>query len=315
MRFINHEYFTDEKRSQLFDEFLIILMAEDKHSGAARICNSQEDNATNIEWAQIAPNKVVVATTDRGWLYQPHSANDRFARTMEGVGSFATTRKLLDTAIAAAKCAVQSEVRPPALTSARWVWRLASAYHMTSPVPNLLRSAARSFAANGHTELQAWALEKAEEETGHDLLALKDIQSLGYNSKAVVKTLNPPAAKALMDYFTRSTQDENPIDCVGYTYTMERLSLGIGEDYIQKVEETLPLKTNATRCLRVHSSVGADAGHADENVFLIARLTGVERTRIARACYETALMCFSPPPGGYVTEGQLQAILQPLMSN
>ena len=289
-------------------------MAENKR-GAARISDSQEGDATNIEWAQIALNKVVVATTDRAWLYQPHSANDRFAKPMEGAGSFATTQKLLDTAIAAAKSAVESDVRPPALTSTRWVWRLAGSYHMTSPVPNLLRSAAKSFAANGRTELEAWALEKAEEETGHDLLALKDIQSLGYNSKAIVETLIPPAAKALMDYFTRSTQDDNPIDCVGYTYTMERLSLGIGEDYIQKVEKLLPPKTNATRCLRVHSSVGADAGHVDENVFLIAKLTAAERTRIARACYETALMCFSPPPGGYIADGQLQEILQPLRSN
>ena len=277
--------------------------------------NQQQSNSTDFEWAQIAPGKVVVATPDRAWLYQPRSAEDSFARPMEGAGSFATTRKLLDTAIAAAKCAVKSEVRPPALSSTRWIWRLAGAYHMTSPVPNLMRNAAKGFAANSRFELEEWALDKAEEETGHDLLALKDIQSLGYNSQAVVETLIPPAAEALMDYFARSTQDENPIDCVGYTYTMERLSLGIGEDYIQKVEESIPPEINATRCLRVHSSVGADAGHADENVYLIAKLTASERTRIARACYETALMCFSPPPGDYIADEQLLEILQPLKSN
>ena len=266
----------------------------------------------NAEWAQITLGKVVVATPERAWLYQPRSRSDRFAQPMTGAGSFATTRKLLDTAIAAAQYAVKSNMRPPALTTTRWVWRLAGAYHMTNPVPKLMRDAAKGFAANSRFDLEEWALEKAEEETGHDLLALRDIQSLGYKSEAVVKTLFPPAAVALMDYFSRSVKDEDPIDCVGYTYTMERLSLGIGEDYIQKVEELIPSGIRATRCLRVHSSVGADAGHVDENVSMIARLTPSERSRVARACYETALMCFSPPPGDYISDQELLQILKPL---
>jgi hypothetical protein len=283
----------------------------DKIAFAAKV-SDRESDLTNAEWAQIAPGKVVVATEERAWLYQPRSGEDRFSQPMEGAGSIATTRKLLDTAIAAAKYAVNSTVRPPALTPARWVWRLAGAYHLTAPVPRLMKNAAIGFAADNRSFLKKWALQKAKEEKGHDRLALLDIQSLGYDAEAVVKALVPPAAVALIDYFTRSVQDDDPIDCVGYTYTMERLSLGIGEEYIEKVEGLLPLKTNATRCLRVHSSVGADAEHVDENVSLIAQLTSSERTRIARACYETALMCFSPPPEGYISDEELQQILQPL---
>ncbi len=295
----------------------VILMAKDSNIDAADRARSSQDrlDLTNAEWVQIAPDKVVVATAERAWLYQPRSADDRFAQSMEGAGSFATTRKLLDTAIAVAKYAVKSELRPPALTSIRWIWRLTGAYHLTSTVPNLMRDAAKGFAANSRFELEKWALEKAEEETGHDHLALLDIQSLGYDAEAVVETLVPPAAVALMDYFTRSAKDSNPIDCVGYTYTMERLSLGIEEDYIQKVEALLPTQTNATRCLRVHSSVGADAEHAVENVSLVAGLTASERTRVARACYETALMCFSPPPEGYISDLELQQTLESLKLN
>lgn len=288
----------------------------DRLSFADQAKDSQhQSDSTKIEWAQIAPNKVVVARNDRAWLYQPRSAEDPYAQPMKCAGSVATTRKLLDSAIAAAKNAIKSDVRPPALTYTRWLWRLAGAYHLTSPVPNLMKEAAKSFGANHRFDLEEWALEKAEEEKGHDLLALKDIQSLGYNPQAVVKELVPPAAVALMDYFSRSAKDDDPIDCVGYTYAMERLSLGIGEDYIQQVEELLPPETNATRCLRVHSSVGADAGHVDENVSLIAGLTPPERTRIARACYETALMFFSPPTGDYITDEELLKILQSLKSN
>jgi len=266
----------------------------------------------NAEWAHIAPGKVVVATNERAWIYQPRSEDDRFARPMTVSGSFATTRKLLDTAIAAAKHAVKSEVRPPALTSTRWIWRLASAYHMTNHVPQLMKDAARGFEAQNRTELAAWALEKVEEETGHDRLAWLDIQSLGYDADAVVKALVPPAAIALVDYFRRSVRDSDPIDCVGYTYTLERLSLGIGADYIQNVEALLPANVNATRCLRVHSAVGADADHVGENVSLVAELSASERSRIARACYETALMTFSPPSGEYISDAEIQQIIKPL---
>ena len=279
------------------------------------IIEQARNNLADTEWAHIAPGKVVVATAKRAWIYQPQSPEDRFAFPMTGFGSFATTSQLLDTAIAAAKCTVNSEVKPPALTATRWVWRLASAYHLTRSVPQLMEEAAKGFARHQRSDLKAWALEKAEEEKGHELLALSDIQSLGYDAEAVVNALLPPAAIALMDYFRRSVRDSNPIDCVGYSYTMERLSMGVGNDYIQKVESLLPQNVKATRCLRVHSAIGADADHVGENVALVAGLAAQERSRIARACYETALMCFSPPPGEYVPDAEIQRIIKPLKTN
>lgn len=267
---------------------------------------------THAEWAQIAPGKVIVATEDRAWLYRPRSDEDRFLQPMEGAGSIPTTRKLLDGAIAVAQRTVNSNVRPPALTAIRWIWRLAGAYHLTNPVPQILEEAAEKFAEADRYVLAQWAMEKAQEETGHDLLALRDIQALGYDAEAVVEILVPPAAKVLIDYFTRSAQDDDPIDCVGYSYTMERLAMGVDEEYIQKVEELLPSNTKATRCLRVHSSVGADAEHVEETVEMVAKLTTKERVRVARACYETALMCFSPPQESYITDELLRSLLNPL---
>ena len=124
-------------------------MAHDTNIGAKRVDKiGLASDSEKLEWAQIAPGKVVIANSERAWLYQPQSVEDRFARPMNCTGSFATTKKLLDTAIAAAKVAVKSKSRPPALTATRWVWRLASAYHLTHPVPELLKNAAIGFAAN-----------------------------------------------------------------------------------------------------------------------------------------------------------------------
>ena len=277
----------------------------------ANEARSQQSDSIDTEWARIATDKVVVATTDRAWLYQPRSIEDRFARPMEGAGSFATTRKLLDTAIAAARCAVKSDVRPPALTHTRWIWRLAGLYHLCHPIPKLIEKARQQFAVAERWSLAYWAAQNAMEEAGHDLLALKDIQSLGYNPKAVVEALVPPASKILIDYLTRSVNDSDPIDCVGYAYTMERLALGVNEQYIKDVEALLPQGVKATRCLRVHSGVGADVDHVAETVKMVAKLSATERTRVAIACYETALLCFSPP-GDYLSDESIGQILASL---
>ena len=285
--------------------------AANKQDHLAHEAKSQQSDSIYTEWAQIAPDRVVVATPDRAWLYKPRSPSDRFARPMEGAGNKASTGKLLDTAIAAARCAVKSDVRPPTLTSTRWIWRLAGLYHLCHPIPRLIESARQQFTAAERWSLARWAAQNAEEEAGHDLLALKDIQSLGYDPDAVVKALVPPASKILIDYLTRSVNDRDPIDCVGYAYTMERLALGVNEQYIKDVEALLPQGVKATRCLRVHSSVGADVDHVAETVEMVAELSAAERTRVAIACYETALLCFSPP-GDYLSDESIKEILAPL---
>jgi hypothetical protein len=269
-----------------------------------------ESNFVINEWVQIASNKVIVATANGAWLHFVESEEDSLREPMEHSGSVVTTRKLLDGAIAAAKCAVKSNVRPPELSETRWIWRLAGAYHLSHLVPQLMMEASQKFALTKCSLLEQWAIDKAKEETNHDLLALRDIQALGYNAEAVVETLVPPTAVALIDYLKRSVRDRNPIDCVGYSYTMERLAMGVGKDYIQKIEELLPENIHATRYLRVHSSIGADAEHTDETVEVVASLSAKERTRVTIACYETALMCFSPPSQGYVPDLELDRAIK-----
>lgn len=266
----------------------------------------------DFEWARISSDTVVVATTNRSWVYRiPVGGEDPFAQRIVGSNTVATTQKLLDGAIAAANATILLNRRPPALTRARWLWQLAGSYYLTRSTPQLMEEARERFATAGRVRLAQWAAHKVREERGHDQLALLDIQSLGYKAEAVVEALAPPAALALVDYFTRSVQAIDPIECVGYCYTMERLVLGIGEEFIQAVEALLPPGINATRCLRVHSSVGSDAEHTKETVEIVAGLSAKERASVAVACYKTALLYFSPPKEGYKSEAELQHLLKP----
>ncbi|MBE9017619.1 hypothetical protein IQ272_16015 [Chroococcidiopsidales cyanobacterium LEGE 13417] len=256
----------------------------------------------------------VVKTAKRTWAHQPSSANKGIIFTEKSVDASnkAKTQKQLDGAIALAWSQVKTRRRPPALTRARWVWRLAGSYHLCHTPPRLMETVAWRFASAGRMVLAQWAAQKASEEVGHDRLALLDIQSMGYKAEAVVKELVPPAAATLVDYLTRSVQARDPIGCVGYSYTVERLAMGIKEDYIRKVEALLPPGTRATRCLRVHSGVGHDVEHVNETVDMIAGLTSDERVQVARACYETALLCFSPPSEDYISEEELERVLKAL---
>ncbi|MEM8828806.1 MAG: hypothetical protein AAGE96_05545 [Cyanobacteria bacterium P01_G01_bin.19] len=268
-------------------------------------------SSTKIEWVNIAPKKIIVATPEEVNLHIPSDNSDRFLEPMVGVGSVATTRNLLDGAMAAAKIAVNSDVVPPEMTPNRFVWQLAGAYQITHVVPPLMKQASERFASLNRHILSSWAFEKSQEEKGHDRLALLDLQSLGYRAEELVSSIVPRAATSLVDYFTRSVNDSDPIDCVGFTYAIERISLGTKEEHIQNIESLLPQGINATRCIRVHSAVGADAGHVDENVEMIAGLSAAERIRVVRACYETALLIFSPPQEGYHSEAELENMFEP----
>ncbi len=267
--------------------------------------------STEVEWATIALGKVVVATEERVWLDSPLDDQERFANLITGTGNTAITRNLLDGAMAAAKIAIPSGNKPPALTPNRLVWHLAGAYQTAHATPTLMREAGELFDSADRHDLSNWAFEKTKEETGHDRLALMDIKSLGYRAEELVKIVIPASAMILVDYFQRSVRDVDPIDCVGYTYALERMSLGAKQKHIEKIEDLLPPNVNATRCLRVHSSLGADAEHVEKNVEMIARLTFAERTRVIRACYETALLLFSPPQEGYLSEAELEDMLKP----
>jgi pyrroloquinoline quinone (PQQ) biosynthesis protein C len=282
--------------------------------------NNGTEKSIEIEWAQLTAETVVIATSERAWLRRLDAfvSDDAFAQPMGSAGSLETTRNLLDGAIGAAQKMVSPEGSRPQLTEARWVWRLAGYYHTTHATPQLMAEAAARFAAAGRHALARYALEKVRDEGGHDELALADLRALGYCAEAVVAELVPPTAAALVDYFARCVRAANPVGCVGYAYALERLAVTNGRDYIRQVEAALPSGVRATRCLRVHSAASADANHVEDALKVTAALSAEDRRYVARACYETALITCSPPPGGHITESALRrrvAELKPQTSN
>lgn len=268
-----------------------------------------------LEQVQIAPDKVIVATPKKVWVYQADLATDDRDDITSSIShrqQVTMTQKLLDTSIVLAKRAVSPPLQALSLSPVRWVWYLARQYHLTRVTPPLMEEAAERFAATGRNHLAHWAEHKAIEERGHDRLALLDIQALGYNANAVVKALVPPSAIDLVNFFTRSVQTSDPINCVGYVYALERLATAIGKEQIQAIEAYLPQNVHATRCLRVHSDIGIDGEHAQELIELVAELTPQERTQITIACYETARLYFNQHQADNPSNEELRQCLKPL---
>nr|MDZ8020423.1 hypothetical protein [Nostoc sp. SerVER01] len=62
----------------------------------------------------------------------------------------------------------------------------------------------------------------------------------------------------------------------------------------------------------MHSCLGGDVKHVEDTVKIAATLTPEERTNITVACYETALLYFSSLNEKYLSEVELQQILNQL---
>ena len=265
-----------------------------------------------IESARISDCQTIVVTQDSVWVRTCTDDSSFLVQpSTDNINSIETTKKLLDTAIVLGKRVASVERELPSLNVKNWVWSLVSQYHVTHPTPQLMREAARRFKAQNRQQLAEWAEEKAIEETGHDRLALRDIQSLGYQAQALADTYMSPSAKILINYFVRSVRTFDPIKVVGYAYTLERIASAVKEKHIQAIEVILPPGINATRCLRVHSSIGSDVEHVDEALETIAKLSTAERTKIAIACYETAKLYFSSYENDYLSASELEQKLQP----
>jgi Iron-containing redox enzyme len=186
-------------------------------------------------------------------------------------------------------------ISPPAPSLLRHIFSLAASYQTTRATPPTMRHVAGRLAARAQHTAAMHCLRVAEEESGHDTLALKDLAALGLPAHEFVAHLQPKPALALVELFTRFADADEPIAVLGYVYALERMALFSTEASIAAIERLIPAGIKATRCLRVHSAVGSDARHVAESIAFIATLPPQDRAAIARATYETiSLQCAVP---------------------
>jgi hypothetical protein len=241
---------------------------------------------------QLCPRELLIAAPDgRSWL----TCLDTSKITALPVSPLAAKRSTLAaSAIEGAVMAglTQTDDAPTnvSCTLARYIRWLAGNYVFAGQTPGLFRRAAERFEASFRPDLAAFALKKAEEEDGHANLAYRDLEDLGLPAVQVIGLIRPPSADAFADRFRMYVESADPIALFGFSYCLERMAVGRSDVFIQKIQTICPPTARAARFLKVHSNIGSDSAHVDEQMSFFESLTESELIDITRAAFETAMM-------------------------
>jgi hypothetical protein len=240
------------------------------------------------EPVSVAPGHWVVGN-ENGTFHIANAATRTEIATdaAETYRSARTVRALLNGALYAAFGRRGKEGKPQPISLTRLVYMLAGCYHHLQTPPRLALAAA-TFESLGRDDVASFLELKVREESGHDRLALRDLAALRLPARRIVETLRPPVSIRLLELLDSYSKRPYPIAVLGYTYCMERLAILYGKKEINAYQALCPSGVDATRCLRVHSGVGADEEHVDELVEFLATLPKQDVALIAAATLETA---------------------------
>jgi hypothetical protein len=231
------------------------------------------------------------------WLHRPTPLQDlAFTLGLHPVASGGRTRQLLAAALAAGVARHQlGGARPSEKPSLpRYIYALASNYHTTHATPFTMRHVGARLRNRGDETLARYCEEVADEETGHDRLVLEDLEALGIRADAFVSNVRPRRAMELLALIRELADGSAPVAVLGCAYALERFALLVSRAAVQAVEAIVPPGSTATRGLRLHSAIGADARHVARSIDVIARLPPADRTAVVRAAYDTAARVWSP---------------------
>jgi hypothetical protein len=203
--------------------------------------------------------------------------------------SAAAVRALLEGAVAAAS--FLAAPRPP-LTPTQWIWRLVGYVHLTHSAPALLEFAAERFVADRQPALARWAQACAIDQAQHHLVVLRDLRAMDVDPTQALAALRPHPAERLIAWL-RANVVNDPTACIGYVHAVERLALQPNAGELELLATTLPADARATRCVQ------ARVNHVEETVAMLTRLSATRCEVVARAVFDVACLCVTPPADGY----------------
>jgi hypothetical protein len=262
---------------------------------------------------QVSPTTLLTAAPDgRCWLIDVSSSSVvalRVSAVARDRASIAAS--LVEGAIAAGLA--RSKLSSPAVfyTYLRYIRWLAGNYIFAGQTPDLFRRGAQRFEESGRDDLARFARQKGDEEQGHANLAYRDLEGLGLPAAEVIRAVEPPSARVFIDRFRSYVESSEPIALFGFSYCLERMAVYRDDEFIQKVKSICPPDARAYRFLKVHSGVGSDSAHVDEQLSFFESLTPGELTAVVCAAYETAeLLAQQPLIDQAVSDEEMERNLQ-----
>jgi hypothetical protein len=264
------------------------------------------------QWVHLGSGKLLVAADNGAWIQQPLAGALSLSTAMRDAlpSTVATTRNLLDGAIAVAEREAKRAQQPP-MSARRWACHLVSqwysAHHSVALLPELICR----YDSLGRSDLASFARLKLQEEQGHDRFALEDLRALGYDAESLVRCVPPvPSVAALVRYARACARGPDPAAFLGYIYALERRVLRLTDEWFRLAAKAIPAGAPIATGLRAHATE-LDHEHVEQAIAFIAVLPAADRSSIARACHRTTEIACTPLAGEFLPEHVLESRLAP----
>lgn len=164
---------------------------------------------------------------------------------------------------------------------------LRETWHFVRHTPGHLRLAA---ARLGDDAMKAIFLHHAEEETGHDMWALADLEELGVDPEEVRQSVPLPHTTALVAYQHYTVTRLHPKALLGLEYAMEGLTAQAGGSAVERLKTSLSLPDRALRFFSGHAEL--DCTHAQDDADVIRRhiITPEEQRAVLRNARDSVVL-------------------------
>jgi pyrroloquinoline quinone (PQQ) biosynthesis protein C len=246
---------------------------------------------------RISPHMLFVAAADgRCWLtHTDDSTTIALPASRVAASHSSLVASAVEGAVAAGILQTGRSSESASYTLPRYVRWLAGNYLFAGTTPGLFRRAAERFEAAKRADLAEFALKKAAEEEGHAELAYRDLEDLGLPAMQVIELIRPPSAAAFADRFAGLVESDDPVALFGFSYCLERMAVERDDAFMEVVRSICPPQSRAVRFLKVHSNVGSDGTHVDEQLSFFESLTQEELELVIGAAFGTAVMLGQQP--------------------
>lgn len=171
------------------------------------------------------------------------------------------------------------------ITRSHYLAYLRETYHLIKHTPKYLMIAADRVAKS-----DAWLADYfrkfAREETGHELLCIKDLHALGEDAEVILSGPANPGVWGMVtqNYFWAS--EGNPLALLGDAFATEEIGAASGLGVAKVLETNYGIPRQATNFLRVHGS--EDEKHLEAAARAIERYAG-NRHHYADIVYATRM--------------------------
>ena len=130
---------------------------------------------------------------------------------------------------------------------------LRETYHLVKHTPKYLMVAANRVAESDQ-RLAAYFRKFSVEETGHELLCIRDINALGENAELIISGNPNAGAWGIVTQCYFWAAQGNPVALLGDAFATEELGVARGTEVASLLEANYGIPRKATNFLRVHGN-------------------------------------------------------------